>query len=317
MTDGSGALRPGCARSCPGLRHRPGHAAALNGSAPQQADNRVMTEGMRTATKRYSAKYGRFLDELQTDVAEFLRARVVSRARDLTVHTGQHFNHNEPPQFFTGDLDAPLVLVHLNPKAASNNFAPRFEGTLPFRTFEEYFDLYRHFGARKYGPGSPRTHRSPFDYKQIRFLRPFGVIDFVDERSRDDRFTNLELAIDRKLQLELIPYASAAFSTRGFTKQILEPHYERIVRVITARPRRYVIFCGAVFATLLSDYVTREHGFRLKKRDGSLERQTSRFANLRLPYGDETISAGLAHSWARQGIPMPSYAEEVRRRYGG
>ena len=49
------------------------------------------------------------------------------------------------------------------------------------RSFEEHFDAYRRFGAGMYGPDSPRTHRSPFDHKQIRFLRPFGVIDFVED----------------------------------------------------------------------------------------------------------------------------------------
>lgn len=275
-----------------------------------------MTSATAIEIQRYSASYGAFLDEVQAEIDEFLDTRAMSRARDLSVRTGQHFNHNEPPLYFTGDLDAPFVLVHLNPKAAAENLAPRFEGELPFHTFEEYFDHCRHFGARVYGPDSPRTHRSPFDHKQIRFLRPFGVIDFVEERCAGDRFTNLERAVDRKLQLELIPYQSVNFSTHGFTGEVLAPHYERIKGVIAARPRRYVIFCGAVFATILSPYVADQHVFRLSRNDGVPERQTSRFANLSLPYRDETIRAGLAYSWARQGIPMRSYAEEVHRHYG-
>lgn len=267
--------------------------------------------------ERYSTRYARFFDDIRSDLDELLTTGVMSRARELSATTRQHFNHNGYPHFFFGDLDASFVLVHLNPKQA-NNPAQRFEGHFPIGSFEEYFDAHRHFGVRTYGPSSPREHKSPFDHKQIRFLRPFDVVDFVEERKQpDDRFTNLERVIDRKLQLELIPYGSDSFSVVGFTKDkdILRPHYERIMDVIAARPRAYVIFCGAVFETMLDEYIVEEHEFRLSKNDGSPAQQVSRFANLCLRYGDRTIHAGLAHSWARQGIPMSSYAHEIRVRY--
>jgi hypothetical protein len=162
------------------------------------------------------------------------------------------------------------------------------------------------------GRSSSRTHRSPFDHKQIRFLRPFGVIDFVNA----DQFLNLERVIDQKLQLELIPYASPTFFTTGFTPTILRPHLERLIDVIRARPRDYVIFCGRVFERLLpKSAIVAEHAFKLRKNDGSLERQTSRFAIVQLHVNGETITAGLAHSWARQGIPMRSYAERIVELY--
>lgn len=264
----------------------------------------------------YSARYGSFLDEIRTDIDELLRRRVLSKALDLSAKTGQHFNHNEFPLYFTGDLDASFVLVHLNPKQA-NKPEPRLEGSLRFGSFEEYVDWHRHFGARSYGQGTARNHRSPFDRKQIRFLRPFGTIDFVDERTREDRFLNLERVVDDKLQLELIPYGSESFSTRGFTEDVLRPHYERLIRVIATRTRRYVIFCGRVFEALFGEYVVDQHEFQLRKKDGTLERQRSRYANLELPYDGGSIRAGLAYSWAKHGIPMSSYAEEIRERYKG
>lgn len=79
--------------------------------------------------------------------------------------------------YFTGDLDARLVLVHLNPKQTDDP-APRFQGPPPVNTFEEYFDIFRNWGARFYGVGTDREFMSRFDRKQIRFLRPFGAIDF-------------------------------------------------------------------------------------------------------------------------------------------
>jgi hypothetical protein len=259
------------------------------------------------------ARYGPLLEEIEEDVDEFVLTGRLEKAVRLRERSGQHFNHNDVPQYFTGDLDSELVLVHLNPKAPAINHATAHEGPLPFKNLEDYIELYSRFGALKYGPLSPRTWRSPFDHKQIRFLRPFGVIDFVDERTRGDRFRNLELVIDRKLQLELIPYQSPTFSTRGLTPLLLRPHIERIMRVIAARPRRYVIFCGNVFAPLLRDSIICEHRFHLNKADGLPEKMASRFASLSLEFEGKEIVAGLAYSFARQGIPMREYGTMVHK----
>jgi hypothetical protein len=142
-----------------------------------------------------------------------------------------------------------------------------------------------------------------------------GVIDFVQESQPDADFTNLERVSDHKLQLELVPYDSASFSTRGFTPAVLAPHLRRVLSTIVTVRRRYVLFCGAVFKPLLSEHVTRWHTFQLRKNDGTLERQRSYFANLRLPHEEGHIPAGLAPSWPRRGIPMSSYAEEIRSHY--
>jgi hypothetical protein len=117
-----------------------------------------------------------------------------------------------------GDPAARLVLVHLNPKHR-NNDAPTYQGERWLPTFEQYWEHFQHFGERTCGPNSPRSWRSVFDHKQIRFLRPFGVIDFGA-----DVWQNLERVIDHKLQLELVPYGSDTFSNSGFTPAILRPH---------------------------------------------------------------------------------------------
>jgi hypothetical protein len=262
----------------------------------------------------YSTRYSSFLDEIRSDLDELRATGVMSRARDLSLATGQHFADNTYPAYFFGDLNASFVLVHLNPQY-SDTPARRMDGDEAPCSFEEHFERHRHFGAQRYGPASSRTHRSRFDYKQISFLQAFDVIDFRE----DDKFTNLERVIDHKLQLELIPYGSASFSSSGFTSQILSPHFARIMGVISAVPRDYVIFCGEVFGKLLKpEWVVEdvdERKFRLTKNDGSMTKQASSFANLRLPCNGGTIHAGWAQSWARQGIPMRSYGQEVQRRY--
>jgi hypothetical protein len=262
------------------------------------------------AASRFRHPYANLFGEITLDVGELREAGSMSRAKTLSAATGQPFVDDDYPAFFFGDLNASFVLVHLNPKLAIGR-VPKFDGDPEAYTAEEHFARHRHFGRRMYGPLSPRAHKSQFDRKQIRFLRQFDVIQFTD-----DEFANLERVIDQKLQLELIPYGSPSFSTGGFTQEILRPHYQRVMRVIATVPRKYVIFCGSVFEKLLQpDWIVDEHTFHLMKNDGSKTRDVARFSNLRLPWGDHTIHAGLAHSWPRQGIPMAAYGREVRERY--
>lgn len=276
-----------------------------------------VTDETRRELEIYSARYGALLDEARRDFDELADTGVMSRARELSRRTGEHFNHNELPAFFFGDLDASLVLIYLNPKHA-NNHAAEAERPLPAGSFASYFDGCRHYGARIYGPDSSRENRSQFDEKQVFFLEPFDLIGFVEEDGKEDRLLNLERAIDGKLQLELIPYGSSSFSGRGLTAELLRPHYERIMGAIVARPRDYVIFCGTVFGRVLSPYVDQEHSFRLTKGDGSPTKGRYRFATLRLPYKGTEIWAGLAYSWPQQGLNgalMRSYGEKVRDLY--
>lgn len=275
--------------------------------------NPIVTTATAEEIAAYRPRYGWFFDEIARELDEFLATGTIARATDLALRTGQQLNAHQYPQFFTGDLDADVVLVHLNPKQSAS-----CDATLPIKTFEEYFDAFRHFGARMYGPGAARTHKSPFDRKQVRFLRPFGLIDFVPEDSKDADFTNLERVVDRKLQLELIPYESNNFDSKAFSHEIVAPYLERILSVISARPRRFVMFCGKVFGPVLSRFVVEDHSysFKLRKKDGADDRLMSSFAMVSIPFGRSHIDAGWCPSWSRQGLPMAAYGVEVRSRYG-
>ena len=253
---------------------------------------------------------------MRDDIEEFVATRKMQKALDLTDQTRQHFNHNEYPHYFTGKLDANVVLVHLNPRQAKND-ADTYGGTLWWSNFEEYFDYFQHFGGIRYGKQSGRSHKSPFDHKQIRFLRPFNVIDFVDAANKEDVYTNLERVIDNKLQLELIPYGSESFSTRGFTPDIVRPYMERVLDVVSAYPREYILFCGRIFDDLLQPYVSESETFifKLTKNSGEPSKNSARFARLDLEYKGTKIKAGLASSFAQQGIPMADYGKQCSLLY--
>jgi hypothetical protein len=249
---------------------------------------------------------------IEQDLADLRERGRMTAAEALSRQVGRHFNAATMPLYFTGDLAALVVLVHLNPKQAD---APdgRWHGPVP--SVEKYLDDHRHFGRHAYGAESRRTHRSPFDHKQIRFLRPFGVINFVPDDCPGARYVNLERIIDDKAQLEVVPYGSDTFKLDGSAVEALEPHFRRLLDVICAVERRYVLFCGTVFDTLLAPHIVRRHQFRLTKNDGTISASRYRFANVELPYQGRTLRAGLASSFAIQGIPMAAYGAECAARY--
>jgi hypothetical protein len=276
----------------------------------------VGEEGIKRATVElpgYRERFPALLRSMEADVSELLTSGRISQAISLSEQTRQHLNHTEFPMYFVGDLDARIVLVHLNPKQPDVD-EDVHEGPHAFSSFEAYFDAHRHFGEYAYGRFATGRHYSRFDAKQVRFLRAFDAIEFQDDDSEEAKWTNLERVIDHKLQMELVPYGSDAFVAKGFTRRVLEPQLARLLSVIGTAPRDFVFFCGSAFEPVLEPFMVDMHEFFLPTAAGT-DRQKSRFANLVIPSASGEIRAGLAHSWPRQGIPMTAYGLEVAARY--
>ncbi len=98
----------------------------------------------------------------------------------------------------------------------------------------------------------------------------------------------------------------------------MAPHFERVLGVIAAYPRNYVIFCGVVFDRLLSvgDLVTarEDHRFHLPTAAG-ISVNEYRFSTVTIRYRGSLIHAGIAQSFAIQGIPMSAYGAKCHELY--
>jgi hypothetical protein len=252
----------------------------------------------------------RLLSEARADVSDLLAGRLVSRAQSLSVETGLEFAVTSFPMYFTGAFESKFVMVHLNPK-----LSPRLVN-IRYLSFDQYFDAHRRFGYHHWEQDA--TYRSAFDHKQVRFLRPFRVIDFIADTEPGHGRTNVARALDQKLQLELIPYATETFSARDFNSRVLAPHFRRVLAAIAAYQRDYVIFCGAVFDRLLiqSELVAsrRDYRFRLPTTKGESVVEY-RFSSIEFRYGNSNIRAGIAQSFAKQGLPMPAYGAKCHELY--
>jgi len=252
----------------------------------------------------------RLLNEARTDVNELLANGRIDRASELAQRTGVPFDSSYFPMYFTGAFESPLVLVHLNPKLSAQLGGPLYAN------FDAYYDQHRRFGYHHWEMDP--SYKSAFDHKQMRFLRPFGVITFLPEIKPRDKRVNLGRVIDKKLQLELIPYASPGFAAKDFSIDLLQPHFERVLGVIAAFPRDYVIFCGAVFDELLKlsgrETFRLDHPFPLATKQGT-SKNVYQFSNVAFKYEGATIRAGIARSFAIQGIPMSAYGSKCHELY--
>lgn len=239
------------------------------------------------------------LSAMKRDFDEFHNTGKVERAKVLTRKTGMHVNHNEYPEYFFGDLDAKFVLIHLSPKQ-DNNLDTTYQGEFKFQNFKDYLNYYQKFGENHYGKSLKNRRKSIFDTKQIHFIRPFDLLDL----SADDKFVNLQRVIDDKLQLELVPFGSSSFKTDLMTHDALQPYVELLLDTITKADRDYIIFCGKVFERLLKSHTVKkeDYAFKLVKTDGSLSKNNARFSRLVLNYKGHEFKAGIAPSFAQQGL---------------
>lgn len=229
-----------------------------------------------------------------------------NQAIELNKKIGKEYFCESNPHFFTGDLNAELVLIHLNPKRDKDKTTRKYKIEKPyFNSFEDYFDAFRYFGKRHYGVDSSRTHKSPFDKKQIRFLKPLEILPFTG----NDIYVDLEIVVDMKLQIELIPFGSENFNFNEVGIENIKPFIDNILSLIAAKERKQVIFCGRVFENILEEYISNKivHEFKLQKTDGSFTKGDYHFIEVEIKHNNKEIKAVIAPQFAMQGMPIEQY----------
>jgi hypothetical protein len=238
---------------------------------------------------------------------------VLSRAKELSTRTGVVLNHNTYPVYFTGDLSSPVVLVHHNPVQRAND-AERYDGGFEYADFDDYLERHARFGHYRWEVGEEQP--SPVDYKQMRFLRHWGMTDEVEGDTPAQQRSNVARSVDERLRLELIPYGSPKFPAEPLPADVLTPLYERLMRVITAYPRDFVVLCGPALEAVLAPYIVGrdDHRFRLPTSTG-LSRAEYAFRNLLLEFEGTQVPVGLAPHFASPGVPMDAYGAACRERY--
>jgi hypothetical protein len=250
-----------------------------------------------------------FLNVIKRHFEDWQKDNKCSEAVNLNRSIGQSYFDEAQPNFFFGDLDATFVLVHLNPKRGIKDYNQKSG----FRNFNDYVSFYSNFGKNNYGINSPRTHKSHFDHKNIRFIKPFRILPFVE----NNKYQNLEVVCDKKLQIELIPYGSPDFDYKTIGVKNINPFIERILDLIISKERSKIIFCGKIFIDVLSEFITqkREFTFKLTKSNGEKTRDDFELINIKIKFKGTEIVAAIAPQFAKQGYPVAEYGEQINSQY--
>jgi len=250
---------------------------------------------------------------IKEEYEDYLRLGYCQKAKELNEKMGiDNFFDIHNPHYFTGKLDRKVVAVNLNPK---RDYSDRTNQP-SFNSFEEFWDHYENFGKNIYElPENKKT--SKFDNKQVRFYKGAGLLNLKEkEENLADKFNNLKLVMENKLQWELIPYGSPDFTFGKIGIENIKPFLIDAVKIATLYQRDYIFFNGAVFRGLLTfDNIkcVSKHKFKLKKNDGTYaKREDHEIINILI---NNNIKAAILSHYAYFNTPLPDYGRMVVNLY--
>ncbi len=251
---------------------------------------------------------------IEKDVNEMLKGRAISQAialnDSLDKNTKKEYLFNvDDVQYFVGNPESEIVMVHLNPK--KNGGGRLYPGE--YSSFEKYVDFYTNFGTYRYGDKAKTKHNMKFDGKIVELFKGADIMDF--DKALGNKRKEVEKAMNEKFQIELIPYGSSKFNYRIIPKSILEDHINRVLNWILLKDRKVVLFCGKVFVEILknNDKVKLGKGeqrkLKLTKGDGE-----DKYYSTIIPVSISGLSgkAFILPSFSRQGINQLEYGKFLK-----
>ena len=240
---------------------------------------------------------------IKNEFSDYLKNGYCKKAKEMNLAIGDDYFDIVNPHYFTGNPESKIVMVMLNPQRDKN----KYNEPNSFSCIDQYWNHYRYFGKDVYGKNSARKRKEKFDLNQLLFIRNLGVIDFVQEKSNNDKFDNLEKVIDQKLQWELVPYGSPSFNFKHIGIFNLKYFLNKTVEIISLHERKYVFFCGAVFRELLwheSVKIINSHRFKLTKKDGTQTQSDYELIKISIKTEDQEIKEAILQQYAMQGAPL-------------
>ena len=273
-------------------------------------------------------------DRLLRDITELQSNNEISAAIEISAiikpqdaeSESHQFSTKGVPHYYYGKREKNTVVVNLNPgkaaKISDKEFkdAPEEYKTQPIELFiENYHNAQRNYALKTENADS-------FDVKQAAFLTPWedNGIDLPQNPNWDDKETRniaAEKVISNKLQLELVPYASAKFDFSSRNVNLLFPYVDMILDEIFAQERKYIIFASSKFEYIFKHYnkvnpETFDLSNRTKQSDAPLKDGGSLHGQCKvifINYNGETRPALIAHTFPNQAIGR---AYELMQKYG-
>lgn len=273
-------------------------------------------------------------DRLFQDIAELQSNNEISAAIELSAiikpqdaeSESHRFSTRGVPHYYYGKREKATVVVNLNPGKAAKIADKEFEN-VPEEYKRQPTDLFienYHKEQRTYV--LKVENADSFDVKQAAFLTPWedNGIDLPQNPDWNDKETRniaAKRVIDNKLQLELVPYASAKFDFSSRCVELLFPYVDTILDEIFAQERKYIIFASSKFEHIFKHYNkvhpnTFDFSRPIKQSDSSLKEGGSLYGQCRvifINYNGETRPALIAHTFPSQALGR---AYKLMQKYG-
>ena len=273
-------------------------------------------------------------DRLYQDIAGLQSNNEISAAIELSAiikpqdaeSESHRFSTRGVPHYYYGKREKATVVVNLNPGKAAKIADKEFENA-PEEYKRQPTDLFienYHKEQRTYV--LKIENADSFDVKQAAFLTPWedNGIDLPQNPDWDDKETRTVAAkrvIDNKLQLELVPYASAKFDFSSRCVELLFPYVDTILDEIFAQERKYIIFASSKFEHIFKHYNkvhpnTFDFSRPIKQSDSTLKEGGSLYGQCRvifINYNGETRPALIAHTFPSQALGR---AYKLMQKYG-
>ena len=213
-----------------------------------------------------------------------------------------------PPQFFTGNIHSPVVIISLNPHADRNGGNTEITAADYCQSWEDYRDFWTRFPEHRYAENGMARREdgrlSNFDRKLHRFLSRNAA-----------EVTSNELARWNLFHLELFPIASPGFNNTRNMDDILFPFVLRSLEAVSLYERDLILFLNRQLGDIIRR-MARENVLVLEKEnipeikvEGRRTRCFRLDLHVKLPNGARMKIIG-APTFATQGFdgaPLANY----------
>ena len=271
------------------------------------------------------------IEIITTDLTSLYNTDKIENAVNFNKAIGKQFiSDNFIPMYFGGKYDAKTVFVMLNPGSQLNNsYAFSKKDKSNYENVDDFISKYveKHINIGKID----FDRLDNFDLKQAAFLLSFqnsgiSIPDFtLDLKNRALKLKAKEAVLMNKLQLELILYHSAKFGEVLQNENVainnidlFLPHINRLLDVIAAVNREYVIFGAKQFYYLFKAFqVKLPESIEFKESksfqiDGLKNKVNTTL--IKISHNNKKINGLIAHSFPRRDLPnahlkMKKYGE--------
>ena len=263
------------------------------------------------------------LDErIKGDLKGLYDGAGMERARRLSQSLKLKFSAKGEPAHFFGNRGANTVVVMLNPGSSCKEAEEKMKELIErwkCKSLKSFIDSYMDHKANAAGRCPECCRSDAFDVKQAAFLKRWkgsGIVlptSFASEKEKLQAKKNVLL---QKLQLELVPFASASFSPKSKKElKVLLPYLEDCIDEIFSKKRKYVVFCGRVFEQLLKMFNDGDVASVIlsKKRSERLQNFNGNCSVAIIQYKGKTQKALIAHTFASRALPN---ALDLMEKYG-